>query len=253
MDLDRLYLPSIITIFVFAVAAFFVLLKITAPYGRHHSRKFGPSIDARTSWVIMELPAIVLFTASFFAGTNALSFVPIVFFTLWQAHYIHRTLIFPFRMKLGGKTSSLLTTALAVVFNVLNGFNNGWALSRETSHYDASWLFDPRFIAGAALFVIGFVINRQSDAILRRLRGPGETGYKIPQGGLYRYVSCPNYLGELVEWSGWALATFNLAGLAFLTFSVANLLPRALSHHKWYKERFPDYPSDRRAIIPGVL
>lgn len=28
----------------------------------------------------------------------------------------------------------------------------------------------------------GFFINYQSDGILRRLRGPGETGYKIPRG-----------------------------------------------------------------------
>ena len=45
---------------------------------------------------------------------------------------------------------------------------------------------DPRFIAGAALFLCGMAVNLQSDAILSKLRRPGELDYKIPQGGLDR-------------------------------------------------------------------
>ena len=92
-----------------------------------------------------------------------------------------------------------------------------------------------------------------SDNILLRLRKPGGSGYSIPRGGAFRYVSCPNYLGELLEWAGWALATWSLAGLAFFAYAVANLLPRALSHHRWYREKFEDYPAKRRALIPGML
>jgi hypothetical protein len=31
------------------------------------------------------------------------------------------------------------------------------------------------------------------------------------------------------------------------------LLPRAISHHKWYKEEFEDYPKERKIIIPKIL
>ena len=51
--------------------------------------------------------------------------------------------------------------------------------------------------------------------ILRNLRAPGETGYKIPVGGLFRWVSSPNYFGELLEWTGWAIATWSIPGVAF--------------------------------------
>jgi len=80
----------------------------------------------------------------------------------------------------------------------------------------------------------------------------GETGYKIPHGGLFERVSCPNYLGEIIEWSGWALATWCLPGLSFAVWTFANLAPRARAHHRWYRAKFPEYPEERKALIPGV-
>jgi protein-S-isoprenylcysteine O-methyltransferase Ste14 len=85
------------------------------------------------------------------------------------------------------------------------------------------------------------------------LRAPGEGGYRVPQGGGYRWVSSPNYLAEMIEWGGWALCTWSLAGLTFFLFTTANLLPRALANHRWYRQTFSDYPKERRAIIPGLL
>ncbi len=119
--------------------------------------------------------------------------------------------------------------------------------------YDAAWLGDPRFIAGAGVFLCGLALNIRSDNILLRLRTQGGPDYSIPRGGLFRHVSCPNYLGEILEWGGWALATWSMAGLGFFVYAAANLGPRALSNHRWYRERFADYPTDRKALIPGVL
>jgi protein-S-isoprenylcysteine O-methyltransferase Ste14 len=104
-----------------------------------------------------------------------------------------------------------------------------------------------------ALFAAGYALNRRSDRTLRTLRAPGETGYRIPRGGGFRWVSSPNYLGEIVEWLGWALATWSPAGLAFAVYTAANLAPRAVDNHRWYREKFPDYPADRRALVPYVM
>jgi protein-S-isoprenylcysteine O-methyltransferase Ste14 len=101
-----------------------------------------------------------------------------------------------------------------------------------------------------ALFFAGLAVNWQADRILRELRRPGETGYKIPVGGLYGLVSCPNYLGEILEWTGWALATWSLPGLMFAVWTAANLVPRARANHKWYRETFSDYPPKRKAVLP---
>ena len=79
-----------------------------------------------------------------------------------------------------------------------------------------------------------------------------ETGYKIPRGGAFELVSGANFFGEIVEWSGFALAAWSLPGLAFAIFTFANIGPRAASHHRWYLTKFPEYPRSRRAVIPFV-
>ena len=108
-------------------------------------------------------------------------------------------------------------------------------------------------MAGTTLFAVGLFITVQSDTILRSLRTPGDSQYRIPQGGFFRWVSCPNYFGELLEWTGWALLTWSLPGLVFAAWTAANLIPRALSHHRWYRQTFPEYPAGRKAVIPGML
>jgi len=142
---------------------------------------------------------------------------------------------------------------MGFVFNFFNAYLQGGSLFVAGPGFEGAWLSDPRFVAGAALFACGMALNWHSDATLRRLRAPGETGYKIPFGGLFRWVTCPNYLGEIIEWTGWAVATWSLAGAAFAFWTAANLVPRALAHHRWYRERFPDYPKDRKAVLPFVL
>jgi steroid 5-alpha reductase family enzyme len=110
-----------------------------------------------------------------------------------------------------------------------------------------------RIFLGFLLFFGGAYINIRSDNILLRLRKPGETDYKIPAGFLFRYVSCPNFLGEMIEWSGFAIMAWNVPALSFAVWTVANLAPRALHHHRWYLEKFSEYPKNRKAFIPFLL
>ena len=99
--------------------------------------------------------------------------------------------------------------------------------------------------------VVGIVGNIHSDTVLINLRRPGETGYKIPQGGLFRWVTAANYLGELTIWTGWAVATWSWAGLAFAVYTFANLAPRAAESHRWYMDTFAGaYPPERKRLLP---
>ena len=73
-------------------------------------------------------------------------------------------------------------------------------------------------------------------------------------GGVFRYVSCAIYFGEIVEWGGYALATWSLAGLTFFVCTFCNLGPRARKHHQFYLEHFGEkYAAlKRKAVIPFV-
>lgn len=236
----------------FAVVTFVVLLIISAPYGRHVRQGWGPTVSNRAGWVIMEAPACLVFAGVYASGAERAHAVPLVLLALWELHYVYRTFIFPFRIRDSGKRMPLVIALIAVLFNTLNAYLNARWIS-ALAHYPPAWLRDPRLLVGGAIFFAGWAANHHSDAILLHLRKPGETGYKIPRGGLYRFVSSPNYLGEIVEWTGWAIATWSLAGLGFAIYTAANLVPRALTTHRWYKQRFSDYPAERRAIVPFVL
>ena len=85
---------------------------------------------------------------------------------------------------------------------------------------------------------------------IKKKKGPG---YHIPHTFLYKYLSAPNYFGEIIEWIGWAILTWSISGIVFLIWVIANLFPRAISHHQWYKKKFSDYPKNRKAIIPGII
>lgn len=250
MPLAELHTPLLVAGFVTAAVVAVYLSFVSAPYGRHARAGWGPTVPASLGWLGMEAPAAVLPLVMVAFGERR-DVVTFVLLALWELHYAHRAFVYPWTVR-GGRLP-VTVAAFGAAFNVFNGWLNfGWLTALGPAR-SLDWLLDPRFLVGAALFGVGFVVNRQSDAILRSLRAPGETGYKIPHGGLYRWVSCPNYLGEAITWAGWALATWSLPGLFFFLFTLANLLPRARSHHADYRRRFPDYPPERRAMVPYLV
>jgi hypothetical protein len=239
-----------------AIGTFLMLQKITAPFGRHTRDDFGPTINARLAWCLMELPSPIVFSLCFLLGGNTPSAAMWVFFGLWNLHYLNRSLIYPFRQKDTQKRMPVAIMWSAIGFNLMNGFVNGFYLGNicDVSKYSVEWLSDSRFMFGVIVFILGLLINFQSDNILLALRKPGETDYKIPQGGLFRYVSCPNLFGEMLEWTGFALMLWSAPALSFSIWTVANLLPRAVAHHHWYLEKFgTTYPKNRRAVFPFIL
>ena len=131
---------------------------------------------------------------------------------------------------------------------------NGYYLSSvvRPDAYDLQWMTSWHFIAGLLIFMIGMMINWKADDMLIKLRKKGDTGYKIPRGFLFEYVSSPNLFGEILEWSGFALMAWNLPALTFAIWTYANLVPRAKNHHDWYHQKFNDYPLNRKIIFPFI-
>ena len=235
-----------------AVFIFIVLLFIAAPYGRHFRKNFGPSVNAKLGWILMESPAPLVFAIFFFTGVNPLSIVPILFLLMWQIHYLDRAFIYPLTIRLSSKPLPVTVLVAGIIFNTLNAYLNSYYIAMNISKYSTNWLSDLRFLSGVSLFIFGFVVNRQSDYILYRIRQHTSREYGIPENGLYRWISCPNYFGEILIWLGWTVATWSPVAAAFSLWSIANLVPRARSHHRWYKETFDDYPDKRHILLPWL-
>ena len=159
--------------------------------------------------------------------------------------------IYPQRIKVAGKTMPVYTMLTSMVFYIVNGYLIGHYFG-QLREYPIEWLYDPRFLIGVALFLFGFFVNIHSDNILINLRDEDEAGYKIPHGGFFKHVSCPNYMGECIEWIGFAIMTWSSIGFVYAAWVVLPLFIQARVTHQWYVDQFGDsYPKDRKAIIPS--
>ncbi len=235
------------------LGTFVLLFRVRAPYGRHARPGWGPTVPHRVGWFVMEIVSPAALLAGWLSGTGGRDPWTIVFVSLWLAHYANRAVVYPLRSRWGGRRMPVVIMVSAVFFNAVNGGLNGWGFGPIAGPSPTDWGRPPAVVLGGVLFVLGVVINARADTTLRRLRKSGERGYAIPRGGLYRWISCPNYLGEIIEWVGFSLMTRSPAAATFAMWTAANLVPRAIAHHAWYREMFEDYPPARRALIPGLL
>ena len=234
---------------------FLTLMFVRAPYGRHERPGWGPRISSRIGWIVMEAPSVIVMAGFFwFYSTrwDNTDWAATILFAMWIGHYLHRSFIWPVRAKITHKMMPVSIMIFAIIFNAINSLFTAEWIFNMNNPYPEDWMFRWQFRLGAMIFFIGMAINITSDNILFSLRGGKKTGYSIPEGGMYKWISCPNYLGEIIQWIGWAIATWSLAGLSFALWTIANLAPRARANHQWYHEEFEDYPSDRRVLIPGV-
>jgi 3-oxo-5-alpha-steroid 4-dehydrogenase 1 len=228
----------------------FVLLQfVAAPYGRHIKKGWGPEISNKLGWFIMELPSFIIILY-FFIISNQSDYAKMLSI-LWLIHYFNRSFVYPLRIRTDGKKMPMVIVISAIFFNLINSGLNGYFLS-TFEQYDDSSFQNWTFYLGLSIFAISFVINQISDNILIHLRKPGETGYKIPKGFLFKYISCPNHLSELLQWSGFAIMAWNYPATCFLIWTAANLIPRSIRHHKWYREHFKNYPKNRKALLPKL-
>jgi len=93
-----------------------------------------------------------------------------------------------------------------------------------------------------------------SQSSKRQQAAPRHGGYQIPRGGMFELVSCPHYLGEIVIYLGLALLTWPaIRPRLMLLWVVVNLVLAAGPTHRWYHTTFPEYPRQRKALIPWLF
>ena len=247
--------------FGFAAFTFIASLFVKSPYGRFASNKMGINLNPKFGWWLMEIPATLVFVWFYAQGPRALDTVPLILAGLWVVHYGNRGWFFPLAIRNQGKKStfSISVLLLGMFVTGMHGYLHARWFSELAPHLNDAWLQDPRLWIGLFVYACGFGLLFNSEWIIRHLRKAGGQplnggdGYAIPYGGGFRWVSSPQYLGEMLAWVGLAIASWGLPGLVILAITIANLGPRALATHRWYKEKFADYPKGRKALIPFVL
>ncbi|KAJ4811677.1 3-oxo-5-alpha-steroid 4-dehydrogenase family protein [Rhynchospora pubera] len=108
---------------------------------------------------------------------------------------------------------------------------------------------------GATIFFWGWLHQLRCHSILGSLReNRGADEYIIPYGDWFKYVSCPHYFAEIIIYVGILAASggYDITLWLLFIFVVANLSFAAAETHRWYKQKFEDYPRTRQAIIPFV-
>lgn len=237
----RAYSIVIFSMIAMAVVVFLALHLVTAGYGMMYTKRWGPTVNNRLGWVLMESPVFFAMLALWLLSDRRGEAAPVVMTCFFLLHYFQRSFIFPLLLK--GKGRMPLTIILmGITFNLINAYMiGGWIFYLSPSdQYPVSWLRSPQFIIGTVIFFAGMLINLQSDHIIRSLRKPGDTRHYIPRGGMYNYVTSANYFGEFTEWVGYAILTWSIPGAVFALWTFANLAPRARSLQQRYIQEFGD-------------
>lgn len=238
-----------------AVLVFVSLFFVDAGYGKFYTRKWGPAIDNKLGWVMMESPVFIAMLVLWLCSDRRDDPVRLAFLIIFEAHYFHRAFIFPSRIK-GKSKMPFSIIAMGMVFNTANAFmQGGWLYYvSDRGYYGSSWFLTPQFIVGLLVFIAGMSINIHSDNVIRKLRKPGDSRHYLPKGGMFRYVTSANYFGEFLEWVGFAVLTWSWSGAVFALWTFANLCPRAARIYDKYRRDFPDEFDSKKLkrIIPFI-
>lgn len=85
-------LPSIYNIFlivmaVIAVIVFISLFFVNAGYGMFQTKKWGPSINNKIGWILMECPVFILMLVFFFLSDRTSNIACILMLAIFELHY----------------------------------------------------------------------------------------------------------------------------------------------------------------------
>ena len=136
--------------FALSAVTFVALFVTTAPYGRHEAGGWGPTIAPRWGWFLMEAPAALvlpwLAVPALRSDGWTLGWLLV---GLWTLHYANRGLVYPFRLR-SKKRMPIVVVALAIFFNVTNGWLNARGLTVFGPELGRAAPWSPRVMIGAS-------------------------------------------------------------------------------------------------------
>ncbi|MBQ1651272.1 MAG: 3-oxo-5-alpha-steroid 4-dehydrogenase, partial [Paludibacteraceae bacterium] len=115
-----LFIMSVIGLVVFVCLYF-----VEAGYGKMISDKWGPAINNKAAWVVMECPVFFVMLYLWAMSERTWEVTPLVMFLIFQTHYFQRSFIFPALLK-GKSKMPIAIMLMGVMFNLTNGYIQGY-------------------------------------------------------------------------------------------------------------------------------
>ncbi|GMR34278.1 hypothetical protein PMAYCL1PPCAC_04473, partial [Pristionchus mayeri] len=193
------------------------------------------------------------------SGAGAAEVKPAVYLALlaWSFHYAKRIFETLFIHRFSNSTMPL--------FNLFKNCGYYWGFAAFIAYFvNHPRYSDPFFGSlqvyfGLGLFCIAEFGNLSIHILQRNLRPEGTRERKIPRPDgnpmslLFDYVSCPNYTYEVMSWVGFTIMTQSLPTALFTMAGFGQMTLWALGKHRNYRKEFPDYPKQRKAIVPFII
>lgn len=136
---------------------------------------------------------------------------------------------------------------------VLSGLNIAyWIYAPSSYTAKSSSTIDYINYVGLALYIYGEVSNFIAHQTLSNLRSRGGTERGIPKGYGFDLVTCPNYLFELIAWTGIAIVSKSTATVIFNGIAWAQMHQWAIKKEKALRVEFPDkYQKKKYVLLPS--
>ncbi len=231
---------------------------------------YGPQISWKGVFIMEYAGPLIIYPICFYFYSNdspvsdaekALLNQQIVALVLWSIHYLKREFETLFVHRFSADTMplcNLFKNCLYYwVFAALIALVVNAPLDNSTANmFRISPVPQWALYVGFFLFVIGEGTNLVAHLQLAALRPEGTRERGIPEGCLFSFVSCPNYLFEFVAWLGFSLYTLAAPAALFTLVGLVQMMVWAKVKHNRYRKEFNGldgnamYPPDRKAMIP---
>lgn len=112
-----------------------------------------------------------------------------------------------------------------------------------------------KYLFGLTLFLYASYIQYNVHLTLARMNRNKNNTYSIPDGyWIFHYLSCPNYITEIIIYISLLIASHRTSAMASLfIWMFVNQSLLALLNHRWYKNYYKElYPANRCVLIPFI-
>ena len=213
-------------------------------------KDLGPQISWRTVFIIEYLGPLLIHPAIFCLYPGARSSAQYVTLAMVCLHFLKREYETVFVHRFSSETMPF--------FNLFKNCAHYWLIGGAflaaitySDRYATETHNFPRY--SMFLFTLAELCNFKTHTILRDLRPAGTTERRIPRGLGFDQVSCPNYFFEILAWVAMSSVTNSWASWVFTAVGGIQMWFWSVKKHRRYKKEFPNYPKERKILIPFVL